>query len=165
MYVTLENAWRTLWNSLSHGCGCCFTDELLCAITVNGPVHFRVGGHYQSCPFPTKTFKKTLSTFQTSDMIWNSLQIWLLLRLNTNVIIYQSKPVWLWYSVYELSIRESHSEFQSYFPGARLVDRTNFGLSYFLFFFLEGKLSIIHILCHHLIFHWTKISWEVAVYF
>lgn len=70
-----------------------FYRRVLYAITVNGPVHFRVDGHYQRCPFPMKTFKKTLSTFQTSDMIWNYLKIWLLLRLNTNVIIYQSKPV------------------------------------------------------------------------
>lgn len=47
----------------------------------------------EAIPFPMKMFKKTVSTSQTSDMIWNYLHFWLLLLLSTNVIIHQSKTV------------------------------------------------------------------------
>lgn len=58
----------------------------------------------EAIPFPMKMFKKTVSTSQTSDMIWNYLHFWLLLLLSTNVIIHQSKTVRLFYSVYQQEV-------------------------------------------------------------
>lgn len=138
---------------------------------LRGPVHFRVYGQYQSCPFPMKTFKKTLSTFQISDMIWNYLQIWLLLLLNTNVIVCQSKTILQCLSV-RSSLLEGATVYSEATSQASLADRTIFGLILFFlssllfFFFWERQVSMIHTLRHHLIsFHWIKISWEAAVYF